>query len=165
MGFPGGTKGKEPACQCRRCKRCGFDLWVGKISWRRAWQPTSVMTFQNIYMLKIRKTRFLAQTCLPSFCSLTINYSRGFGKYGLMRKIRLKLLFYILKLVKKKKKFKKEDYVTETIVVPQQLKYLTLYTKKFDRHQWYFHPNRVSLSQTSAETTPSANFSFNLLQP
>ena len=66
---------------------------------------------------------------------------------------------------KKKKKFKKEDYVTETIVVPQQLKYLTLYTKKFDRHQWYFHPNRVSLSQTSAETTPSANFSFNLLQP
>ena len=23
--------GKEPACQCRRCKRCGFHLWVGKI--------------------------------------------------------------------------------------------------------------------------------------
>ena len=30
---------KEPACQCRRC---GFDLWVGKIPWRRAWQPTPV---------------------------------------------------------------------------------------------------------------------------
>ena len=24
-GFPGGTSDKEPACQCRRCKRHGFD--------------------------------------------------------------------------------------------------------------------------------------------
>ena len=30
QGFPGGTAGKEPACQCRRHKRCGFDPWVGK---------------------------------------------------------------------------------------------------------------------------------------
>ena len=29
--FPGGTSGKESTCQCRRCKRCGFDPWVGKI--------------------------------------------------------------------------------------------------------------------------------------
>ena len=33
---------KEPACQCRRHKRCGFDPWVWKIPWRRAWQPTPV---------------------------------------------------------------------------------------------------------------------------
>ena len=33
--------GKEPNCQCRRFKRCGFDPWVGKIPWRRACQPTS----------------------------------------------------------------------------------------------------------------------------
>ena len=26
----------EPACQCRRHKRHGFDPWVGKIPWRRA---------------------------------------------------------------------------------------------------------------------------------
>ena len=31
VGFPGGTSGKEPACQCRRPKRHGFDPWVGKI--------------------------------------------------------------------------------------------------------------------------------------
>ena len=37
--FPGGSSGKEPACQCSRCKRHGFDSWVGKIPWRRAWQP------------------------------------------------------------------------------------------------------------------------------
>ena len=34
-GLPGGTSGKEPTCQCRRHKRCGFDPWVGKIPWRR----------------------------------------------------------------------------------------------------------------------------------
>ena len=39
MGFPGGAGGKETACQLRRCKRCEFDLWVGKTPWRRAWQP------------------------------------------------------------------------------------------------------------------------------
>ena len=27
MGFPGGTSGKEPACQCRRCKKHGFHPW------------------------------------------------------------------------------------------------------------------------------------------
>ena len=42
LGFPGGASGKEPACQCRRHKRCQFDSWVGKIPWRRAWQPTAV---------------------------------------------------------------------------------------------------------------------------
>ena len=32
--------GKEPTCQCRRHKRPGFNPWDGKISRRRAWQPT-----------------------------------------------------------------------------------------------------------------------------
>ena len=31
MGFPGGASGREPACQCRRYKKCGFDPWVGKV--------------------------------------------------------------------------------------------------------------------------------------
>ena len=41
-GFPGGSVGKEPACQCRRHKRHRFSPWVGKIPWRRAWQNTPV---------------------------------------------------------------------------------------------------------------------------
>ena len=41
-GFPGGTSGKEPTCQCRRFKRREFDPWVGKLPWRREWQPTPV---------------------------------------------------------------------------------------------------------------------------
>ena len=40
--FPGGARAKEPTSQCRRCKRQGFDPWVGKIPWRRAQQPTPV---------------------------------------------------------------------------------------------------------------------------
>ena len=32
IGFPGGTSGKEPTCQCRRQ---WFDPWVRKIPWRR----------------------------------------------------------------------------------------------------------------------------------
>ena len=35
VDFPGGSSGKEPACQCRRHKRWGFDPWVRKIPWRR----------------------------------------------------------------------------------------------------------------------------------
>ena len=38
----GGTSGKEPACQCRRHEKPGFNPWVGKIPWRRVWQPTPV---------------------------------------------------------------------------------------------------------------------------
>ena len=33
---------KPPACQYRRHKRWGFNPWVWKIFWRRAWQPTPV---------------------------------------------------------------------------------------------------------------------------
>ena len=40
-GIPGGTSSKESICQCRR-QRHGFDAWVGKIPWRRAWPPTPV---------------------------------------------------------------------------------------------------------------------------
>ena len=34
MGFPGGSAGKESASV--------WETWVGKIPWRRAWQPTAV---------------------------------------------------------------------------------------------------------------------------
>ena len=42
IGFPGGTGSKESTCQCKRCKRRGFDPWVRKIPWRRKWQLTPV---------------------------------------------------------------------------------------------------------------------------
>ena len=39
-GFPGGRRDKEPACQCRRCKRHRVSPWVREDPWRRAWHPT-----------------------------------------------------------------------------------------------------------------------------
>ena len=43
QGFPGGASGKEPVCQYRNHKRWGFDPWVRKIPWKRAWQLTPVI--------------------------------------------------------------------------------------------------------------------------
>ena len=37
-----GTSGQVPACQHGRHKIRGFDFCVGKIPWRREWQPTPV---------------------------------------------------------------------------------------------------------------------------
>ena len=39
-GLPKALSSKESACQCRRFR---FDPWVGKIPWRRAWQPIPVL--------------------------------------------------------------------------------------------------------------------------
>ena len=39
LDLPGGSDIKESAWQCRRP---GFDAWLGKIPWRREWQPTLV---------------------------------------------------------------------------------------------------------------------------
>ena len=38
--FPGGSDGKSI---CLQCTRHGFSPWVGKIPWRRKWQPTPVL--------------------------------------------------------------------------------------------------------------------------
>ena len=42
QGIPSGAHGEGPSCQCRRHKRRGFNPWVGKIPWRRAWESTPV---------------------------------------------------------------------------------------------------------------------------
>ena len=41
-GFTGGASGKESACSTGDSNRTGINLWVGKILWRRKWQPTPV---------------------------------------------------------------------------------------------------------------------------
>ena len=46
-GLPGGASHKEPTYLCRRHKRHGFDPWVGKMSWRKAWQPTQYSCLEN----------------------------------------------------------------------------------------------------------------------
>ena len=45
--FPGGANGKELACQFKRQKRRQFGHWIGKIPWRRAWQPLQYSCVEN----------------------------------------------------------------------------------------------------------------------
>ena len=40
INFPGGSDSKV---SCLQCRRPGFNPWVGKILWRRKWQPTPVL--------------------------------------------------------------------------------------------------------------------------
>ena len=41
LGFPGGSEGKESACNAGDPSSIPWS-WVGKILWRRKWQPTPV---------------------------------------------------------------------------------------------------------------------------
>ena len=45
LGFPGDSHGKESACNAGNLgliSGSGKNPWVGKIPWRRKWQPTPV---------------------------------------------------------------------------------------------------------------------------
>ena len=42
LGVPRWHSGKESTCQCRRCRKRGFNPWVGKIPWSRKWPLTPV---------------------------------------------------------------------------------------------------------------------------
>ena len=58
--FPEGASGKEPPCQCRRCKRFGFSLWVRKLpggghgnhssilAWRISWTEELVAMVHRV---------------------------------------------------------------------------------------------------------------------
>ena len=47
VGFPGGSDGKEHACQGRRHWRHGFDSWVGSIPYRRNSNPLQYSCLKN----------------------------------------------------------------------------------------------------------------------
>ena len=50
VGLPRWLSNKEFTCQCRRHRRCRLDPWVGKIPWRRKWQPTKSGKPQGVRM-------------------------------------------------------------------------------------------------------------------
>ena len=47
MGLTRWLRGKEPACQCRRCRRLRFDPWVRKIPWSRIWNLLRYFCLEN----------------------------------------------------------------------------------------------------------------------
>ena len=46
VGFPSVSAGKESACNAGN-RRCRFYPWVGKIPWRRAWEPILHSCLEN----------------------------------------------------------------------------------------------------------------------
>ena len=49
IGLSRWLSGKESACQCRRHRRHGFNPRVGKIPWRRKWQPAPVFLTSKLH--------------------------------------------------------------------------------------------------------------------
>ena len=47
LRFPGATRGKEPACQCRKCKRCGFNPWIRKVPGKEHGNPLQYSCLEN----------------------------------------------------------------------------------------------------------------------
>ena len=50
LGLWGWLSSKEFTCKCRRCR---FDPWVGKVPWRRKWQPTPIFLSGKCHVQKI----------------------------------------------------------------------------------------------------------------
>ena len=81
QGFPRWLSGKESACQCRRHKRHGFDLWMGKIPWRRKWQPIPVFLPEKLHgqrslspggCKELDMTEWLSTICIQSIIPFLI---------------------------------------------------------------------------------------------
>ena len=84
-GFPGGTSDRQV-----RPKRHRFNPWVGKIPWRRKWQPTPVFLTgksheQSWTQLRLRNNNSkdeetsLYLLCMVGFCRIWI------PKFGLIK--------------------------------------------------------------------------------
>ena len=60
-GLPQGVNSKESTCQCRKCKRHGFDPWIRKIPWRRKWQVTpSILAWRIPWTEEPGRLQFIA---------------------------------------------------------------------------------------------------------
>ena len=83
--------GKEPAGQCRQCKRREFDFWVRKIPWRRAWQPTpvslpgkshgqgSLVGYSTWGLKELDRTEANEHACTYTFCNYLIKTENLFS--------------------------------------------------------------------------------------
>ena len=57
LSFPGGTSGKEPCLTMQEKQRCRVNSRVGKIPWRRKWQPTPVSCLASYIVHRVTKSR------------------------------------------------------------------------------------------------------------
>ena len=81
MGFPGSAVVEELASQCRRH---GFSPWVGKILWRRKWQPTSgCLSGKSHGQRRLTEESMGSQSCVHGDTPEHLNtHSKGCGAKG-----------------------------------------------------------------------------------
>ena len=90
LKLPRQLSGKESTCQCRRCRRCGFDPWVGKMPWRRKWQPTPVFWAAESHGQRSwvghspwgGKESDTTEHYHHTVCDRSINWHKHFGMFG-----------------------------------------------------------------------------------
>ena len=78
LGLPRWLSGKESACQCRRRR---FNSWVGKIPWRRKWQPTLVFLPGKSHGQRGHKS----WTRLSNYTTTTTRHARMFSSTSWQR--------------------------------------------------------------------------------
>ena len=69
-------------CQYRRFRKCRSDPWVGKIPWRREWQPTSIFLPGNDD--PVCKTGKKTQMCITDFWTQRERERERVGWFGRM---------------------------------------------------------------------------------
>ena len=75
--------GKESSCQYRRCRKCRFDPWVGKIHWRRKWLLDPVFlpgkSHEHIPTSLFGKNseRIIGKFYQHTNCSLSVQFSHS----------------------------------------------------------------------------------------
>ena len=65
ISLPWWLSGKESFCQCWRCR---FDPWVGKIPWRRKWQPTPIF-------LPVKFHGHMSLAVYSPWCCMRVGYN------------------------------------------------------------------------------------------
>ena len=85
---PGGTNGKEPRCQCRRIKRSRFHPWVGKMTWRRAWQLAPVLSQNDGWKCWVIPKMQVKNAESSQRCSLSLTFHTMSRYYKKIRKDR-----------------------------------------------------------------------------
>ena len=94
VGLPRWLSGKESACQCRSCRRRSFDKLSQEDSWRRKWQPSSILAWRIPWTGEAWRASVHGDTkswTRPSDWACT--HTKVISKYSfLLRKNRMKLI-------------------------------------------------------------------------
>ena len=161
--FPGGSDSKSICLQCRRPR---FDPWVGKISWRRKWQPTPVflpgishgqrslagyspgVAKSQTYWAASLSLSYI-HTLILGACEYHLSWQKGFSRCDKVKDFEMGRLFWIIQTCPKYNPFKKHIWYTDRSggdKVTSEAERLTA-----EAEEWYDHKLRTSVATRSCK--------------